>query len=442
MPALDPNVFYNRIKEKFPDIEILGEYVNCNTKIKVRHKICGYIWDAPPTSLHMGHGCPKCGNSLRKDPNIFKKELFDINPNIELVTEYVSVNKKVKVKCLTHNYIWEASPSNLLRGTKCPVCTGRVALKGVNDISTTAPNILKYITNINDAYTHTCNSHDKIHFTCPDCGHIEMKTIKNVFRQGFCCSVCGDGISYPNKFARAFLKQLPVDYLDFEYSPEWITPKRYDNYFEYQNKKYILEMDGDFHFKDNRMNSITKEQIKKDDYYKNHLAMQNGIYVIRIDCRQPNAEYIINKINDSVLAFIFNLNIVDWNQCDFYATSNFAKEVCEFYQINKDKMSYKDIQKYFSISEQTFIRYKKQGLKFGWCTCSKEDDSLTRSLGSNDPRSIPVSVYIDNEWITFKSINLCRKVLEKQFNTKFSNSGIKNAILNNKPFKDLLFKYA
>ena len=105
-------------------------------------------------------------------------------------------------------------------------------------------------------------------------------------------------------------------------------------------------------------------------------------------------------------------------------------------------MSYKDIQKYFSISEQTFIRYKKQGLKFGWCTCSKEDDSLTRSLGSNDPRSIPVSVYIDNEWITFKSINLCRKVLEKQFNTKFSDSGIKNAILNNKPFKDLLFKYA
>ena len=55
--------FVNRMREINNDIEILGEYINANTKIKVRCKIDGYEWEATPNNLLSGNGCPKCNES-------------------------------------------------------------------------------------------------------------------------------------------------------------------------------------------------------------------------------------------------------------------------------------------------------------------------------------------------------------------------------------------
>ena len=45
------------------NIEILGEYVNNKTKIKVRCKIDGHEWKAIPKHLLNKVGCPKCNES-------------------------------------------------------------------------------------------------------------------------------------------------------------------------------------------------------------------------------------------------------------------------------------------------------------------------------------------------------------------------------------------
>lgn len=45
------------------DIEILGTYINYQTKIKCRCKICGHEWYTPALVLLMGSGCPKCNTS-------------------------------------------------------------------------------------------------------------------------------------------------------------------------------------------------------------------------------------------------------------------------------------------------------------------------------------------------------------------------------------------
>ena len=45
------------------NIEILGEYVNNKTKIKVRCKKDGYEWEATPKHLLNEVGCPKCNES-------------------------------------------------------------------------------------------------------------------------------------------------------------------------------------------------------------------------------------------------------------------------------------------------------------------------------------------------------------------------------------------
>ena len=44
--------FLNDVKDVLnPNVEIVGKYVNMNTKIKCRCKDCGYVWDVMPYSL-------------------------------------------------------------------------------------------------------------------------------------------------------------------------------------------------------------------------------------------------------------------------------------------------------------------------------------------------------------------------------------------------------
>lgn len=112
-----------------PNIQPLEEYINSKTKILCKCNICGYEWRVSPTHLlYSKSGCKNCawkynGKQLRKDPEIFKSELNQINPTIELLTDYVRTKDKVKVRCLICNHEWCSRPSDLLRGTGCPCCS-------------------------------------------------------------------------------------------------------------------------------------------------------------------------------------------------------------------------------------------------------------------------------------------------------------------------------
>ena len=116
-------------------------------------------------------------------------------------------------------------------------------LIGINDMWTVRPDIAKLLKDSNDGYKYSAYSSSKTYFVCPEYGTIHYKNIANVSIQGLSCDVCGDGISYPNKFIRNLFKQLKLD-VKYEWRPEWIVPYYYDNYFEYNGNKYIVEMDG------------------------------------------------------------------------------------------------------------------------------------------------------------------------------------------------------
>lgn len=117
------DTFINRLNEINPNIEILSNYVNNSTKIKCRCKIDGNIWYASPSNLlHNKTGCPKCSHCYRRTSEEFKSEMHIINPNIEIVTDFKGVEKKVKCKCKIDGCIWYARPHDLLLGTGCPQC--------------------------------------------------------------------------------------------------------------------------------------------------------------------------------------------------------------------------------------------------------------------------------------------------------------------------------
>lgn len=76
--------FMNELEEKnshFNNIEILGEYIKNNIKIKCRCKIDSYEWEATPTNLLNGTGCPECKrrrfigeNNPRYNPNLTQED--------------------------------------------------------------------------------------------------------------------------------------------------------------------------------------------------------------------------------------------------------------------------------------------------------------------------------------------------------------------------------
>lgn len=115
--------FKEKIKEINPYIEVIGEYINNHTKIKCRCLIDGHEWEAKPDNLLMGKGCPMCkANKLKKTHEEFVEEVRVINPNIEIIGKYVNTRTKILCRCLIDGYEWEAMPYGLLRGTGCPKC--------------------------------------------------------------------------------------------------------------------------------------------------------------------------------------------------------------------------------------------------------------------------------------------------------------------------------
>lgn len=79
------------------------------------------VFKTTADALYSGeHWCPYC-SGRRGD---FQDELFSIvnKNNGELLSEYVDASTKLRVKCKRHNYVWDMLPGNIKKGRWCPVC--------------------------------------------------------------------------------------------------------------------------------------------------------------------------------------------------------------------------------------------------------------------------------------------------------------------------------
>lgn len=362
------------------------------------------------------------------------------NKNVIILGRYVSDKTKILVKCKIDGYEWNVLPYNLLSGCGCPLCSGKVTVVGINDFATSYPHFVKYFDDPIDATKITAHSNKRVALRCPDCGTKKMITANMLCKRGFHCEVCGDNISFPNKFGRSLLRQLPLDYYECEWSPDWLKPCLYDNYFVYNGSEYVLEMDGDVGHGNRQFNSKAKDiDGFLRDQLKDSLAKERQIEVIRIDCRKSEKDYIVNNIMKSNLPNIFNLESVDWDKCERESVQNLVKIVCDEYV--RDETSFlAEIAQRHSISRLTVRRYLKKGATFGWCSYCPEQ-SIKNSLAR---RCKPVDVFDEENNLieTYDSIKQCALKLSNIYHIKFDNTNITRAIKSGKPYKGLYFKYA
>lgn len=262
--------------------------------------------------------------------------------------------------------------SSFVRGQKRSICCDKC-----QKIYHTNPELIPYFVNLEDTKRYPVRSNKEVDMKCPICGHKRKMRINNMTSFGFSCPVCGDSISMPNKIMRSVLSQIGIKF-ETEKHFNWchflfkgiIKKGIYDFYFELDKNKYIIEMDGGFHFMDNPKNGQTKEDSKFIDTQKDELATKHHIQVKRINCQKSTFENIRESIINSELSKILDLSCVDWNICNKYSINSLLIKSCEMWNQN---YIVRQIGENLNLHINTIINYLHRGTKIGLCEYRPED---------------------------------------------------------------------
>ena len=89
------------------EYEVLGEYVNNKTKIKMKHNKCGYEYLVRPNDFQQGYRCPKCSLLLKESESLILIKSILKENNISFKEEVKFKNLKYKRKLIVDLYIKE-----------------------------------------------------------------------------------------------------------------------------------------------------------------------------------------------------------------------------------------------------------------------------------------------------------------------------------------------
>ena len=177
--------YVERLTRIAPDVEVLEEYVNADTKILHKCKKCGNIWNVKPCSIIAGYRCPKCCYNHKKNTEEYQQDLFNKNPNISVIEEYQLSNIPILHKCKICEFEWKTRPNTILTKPVCPQCEKHKKLTTkknnyINELQKKHPEITLVDTYVNTItpILHRCEK-----------GHEWKKTPREVLNsQG--CPIC------------------------------------------------------------------------------------------------------------------------------------------------------------------------------------------------------------------------------------------------------------
>ena len=122
---------------KTVNVELLHNVINKNNisiekyserwseKIKCTCNICGHTWKSTNTDLLNGKACSVCTNKTKKTHEQFMQEVNSLNPNVEILSQYINAKTKIKRKCTICGDISFMLPKGILGG----ICKGCASQK-------------------------------------------------------------------------------------------------------------------------------------------------------------------------------------------------------------------------------------------------------------------------------------------------------------------------
>lgn len=122
MKLLSSTIINERLSSR--EIVIVSEYVNSKSKAIFRC-VNNHEWSAFVNNVLKENGCPHCSNRAMLTKEIVQERIK--HKNIEIVGEYLGVNKVTKFLC-SFGHIWNTSPYHVMTDTGCPYCSNRAML--------------------------------------------------------------------------------------------------------------------------------------------------------------------------------------------------------------------------------------------------------------------------------------------------------------------------
>jgi hypothetical protein len=235
------------------------EYVDTNTKVKIRCKKHDYTFQQIPKNHKKGTTCPLCEREKMSKLNSKGKEKFveealekygDLDDYSKV--EYKNTKTEVTFTCKKHNLEYEKQPDHYLRGYRCPECSRESRRSRLNDKELFIQSAINKHGDEHD-YTNTdiypsvkdveirCKKHDhtfKINISsylsgqkCPKCSRenytaLRMKTTEEFIKEAV--QVWGDNNDYTVTDYKGALNYINVRCKKHDYIYP-VLPKNHTN---------------------------------------------------------------------------------------------------------------------------------------------------------------------------------------------------------------------
>lgn len=257
---------------------------------------CGHEWQAIIKNRVNGAGCPYCTNhklligfnDLKTRHPEIAREWSRKNNKLKPTMVTPMSNKKVLWKCHTCGYEWQARISERSRGSKCPVCAGKIIVAGINDFATTDPEIAAEWSEKNqklDMESLSRYSAERVWWKCHICGH-EWRAAINYRCRGHNCPACNRKTRHEELQEKRILeiqgKQFRKEFMDLllrYYAEKYEIRILFDDSsaigmpvkYYFPDQKGILEISGK-----------TSVENRRRERIKNSLCNRNDIWMIRL----------------------------------------------------------------------------------------------------------------------------------------------------------------
>lgn len=216
--------------------------------------------------------------------SIIVKKTYTTNKNKFQEKSYV-------LECTKTKNTYTMTEANLKQGKNSPFVSNKRVWRG-NSLANNK-HIIPFLMDIRDSHRYSISSNKPIYLRCPNCGKCKkINQISHLKDSNFSCSLCGKGVSYPEKVMTAILELNNIEFVPQKKFKK-LGNYRFDFYLPQHNM--VIETHGLQHYEDikyfNGKSSWESDKIKKE------YCVNNSIEYIDIDSRYSKLEYIIKDVN-------------------------------------------------------------------------------------------------------------------------------------------------
>ena len=297
----------------------------------------------------------------------FMRQFNNINSNLTVLDIFVDNTVELDVACKTCKKEFKLMPLAILGGGGCPTCTPKEYYANSDTFANVFPSLLKYFKNPEECKNNSVQSTKTTTLICPICKKEQQLSFAYIAQNGFKCTGC-ENLTYPNKMLRSVVNALP-DITAIKYEKTFVTKRgaiRYDAYFKYHNQEFVIEMNGEQHYRDCGYNNYDVNTQIIQDQFKEQYAVEHGMIFIAIDCRESKFGFIQTNLLNSKLSNYFDMQSLDWKKIFLnFNDFNLLSAVCNDYetlQLNQAQLGDK-----YHLDRHHIATLLQTGLKLGLC---------------------------------------------------------------------------